>query len=284
MKNFLKWSGLILGILLLATMGLVINTNARQNRDYNIQLETLKIPSNTDPLDRGEHLANIYCSGCHGEDFGGKAFFDDPALAVVDAPNLTSGEGGIGGSYSGEDWVRSIRHGVGPDGKPLFVMPSSDFYYFSDEDLGQIIAYIKTVPSVDRESQELQLGLVGKIMAGLRMLDIFTAENIPHEIRPESIPVGVTTEYGEYLVNTFGCKTCHGDDLAGGKNPEPGAPPGPNLTPTGNMANFTDKVFIDYVRIRESQYMPFETLAKMSDDELTAIWLYLESLPALADN
>ena len=42
----------------------------------------------------------------------------------------------------------------------------------------------------------------------------------------------------------------------------------------------TEVTFISTIRTRQSEWMPFESLAKMSDDELEALWLYLQSLPA----
>ena len=114
--------------------------------------------------------------------------------------------------------------------------------------------------------------------------DVFSVESIAHDVRPPAPAKGVSAEYGEYLVSTFGCQTCHGDNLAGGYGPEPGSPLAPNLTPGGNLANFTDEVFINFIRARQSDFMPFESLAKMSDDELSAIWLYLQSLPSVETN
>ncbi len=74
---------------------------------------------------------------------GGADFFNDPALAVIDAPNLTPGQGGVGAHFSDADWVRAIRHGIDPTGRPLLIMPSRNYYHLSDEDLGKVIAYLK---------------------------------------------------------------------------------------------------------------------------------------------
>jgi hypothetical protein len=52
----------------------------------------------------------------------------------------------------------------------------------------------------------------------------------------------------------------------------------PNLTPGGNLAFWTEAAFISTMRTRQSEWMPYESLAKMSDDELMAIWTYLASL------
>jgi len=59
--------------------------------------------------------------------------------------NLTSGLGGIGSVFTDTDYVRAIRHGIGRDNKSLLIMPSEQYNRISDEDLGALIAYLKTV-------------------------------------------------------------------------------------------------------------------------------------------
>src|ERR1051326_4476644 len=49
-------------------------------------------------------------------------------------------QGGMGKQFTAADWIRAIRHGVGPDGKSLIIMPATSFYHFSDADLGAVIA------------------------------------------------------------------------------------------------------------------------------------------------
>ena len=288
MKKALKWIGILLGGLVgLITLAVVILSNsadARLKKEYAIQPAAVVIPTDNASVDEGKRLASIYCASCHGEDLGGTEFFHDPALAIVDAPNLTSGRGGVGSYYSDVDWVRSIRHGVDPQGRALFIMPSKDFYHFSDEHLGQIIAYLKSVPPVDHETNGFSTTLLGRVLLAVGAFgDVLNAESIDHDNLAEVAPLpAASAEYGDYLVKTFGCRTCHGSELAGGKDPNPDAPPGPNLTPGGNLVNWSEQVFITMVRTRQSEWMPFESLNKMSDYELKAIWLYLESLPPLA--
>jgi mono/diheme cytochrome c family protein len=287
MKKVFKWIGIVLGgligVIILAVLGLSFRANARLNKTYQIQPETVSIPADSYAIAEGERLASFYCTGCHGENLGGTDFFSEPALAVVDAPNLTSGNGGIGNQYSDADWVRAIRHGVDPQEKPLFIMPAKDFYYLNDEDLGQIIAFLKTLPPVDNTSNDFSFTTMGRVLLGAGVFgDVLNAETIDHAgQRPEAPVVGVTEEYGEYLVNTIGCRTCHGQELSGGQDPAPGAPPGPNLTPGGHLGSWTEAAFITTVRTRQSEWMPFESLAKMNDDELKAIWTYLQALPEL---
>ena len=86
------------------------------------------------------------------------------------------------------------------------------------------------------------------------------------------------------------CSLCHGDALSGGSVPgdEGDAPPAPNLTPGGLLGRWSEADFINTLRTGvtpgsrslDSENMPWKFFAKMTDDELKAIWLYLQSLPA----
>lgn len=286
MKKVLKWIGIVIGgligLVILAVVGISLSANARLNRTYQVEAEQLSVPGDEASIAEGKRLASFYCAGCHGGDLAGTDFFNDPAIAVLDAPNLTSGEGGIGGQYRDEDWVLAIRHGVDTSGKPLFIMPSKDFYYLSDEDLGQMIAYMKSLPPADNDANDYSIGLMGKVLIGTGAFgDVLNVETIDHTgPRPDAPRAGVTAEYGEYLVNTFGCGTCHGADMSGGKSPDPAAPPGPDITSAGSVGFWSETDFIHQVRNRESEWMPFESLAKMEDDELKAVFVYLQSLSA----
>jgi mono/diheme cytochrome c family protein len=288
MKKILKLVGIVLSslivLLVVAVMGLSASARARFNRVYDIQPAALVIPGDAESIAKGEHIASIYCANCHGDNIAGEVFFNEPVLAVIDSPNLTTGEGGIGAVYSDLDWVRAIRHGVDPQGRGLFGMPSKDFYYFSDEDLGNIIAYLKTVSPVDNQSNTSEVTLIGNVLTGLGLFgDVINAENITHTApRPIAPARAVSVAYGGYLVTTVGCATCHGEQLAGGLSPVPGSPLGPNMTPGGVLADWTQQEFINIIRVRRSEWMPFESFSKMSDDELAAIFLYLQSLPELA--
>jgi hypothetical protein len=77
--------------------------------------------------------------------------------------------------------------------------------------------------------------------------------------------------------------------LSGGESPVPGSPPGPNLTPGGTVAFWTAEEFITamrtgatpYGRQLDPDFMPWKEYTNLSDDELSAILLFLQSLPAL---
>jgi mono/diheme cytochrome c family protein len=290
MSGFIKWVGIILGILLglilVAIAFLYIVTDNRLNRRYDIQVETLVVPENEASIAHGEHLvkALLLCQECHGEDLSGFEIDEGPWVATFSMSNLTSGKGGIGQTYTNEDWVRAIRHGVGNDNKALIVMPSPLYYFLSDKDLASVIAYLKSVPPVDNEMPEKRLGPLGRFFI-LTDPELIGAEAIDHTApRPATIPQGATVEYGEYLANT--CKSCHGEDLGGGE--QVGA--GLNLTPGGELANWSFEDFERVMRVGltpedrqiSPEDMPWMNFKNLSDMELEALWLYLQSLPPVA--
>jgi len=295
MKRISKWIGIVFGgliaLLIVAVFGLWLGAKARLNKIYDIPVETVAIPTDEASIDEGKRLVSIYCADCHTSNLRGQDAFNDPLLGRVGIPNLTRGEGGVGAQYTDADWVRSIRHGVGPDGKPLFFMPSQDFYHLSDEDLGQIIAYVKSVPPVDHVNPGVVIKPVGGALVMLGAFgDVIHAELIDHTApRPVAPQPGVTAEYGQYLADSFGCRNCHGDALSGGKPSDPASPLAPNLTPGGALAAWSESDFTRAMRtgvkpdgqVLDPVYMPWPAVSRFTDDELKAIWLYLSSLPAL---
>jgi mono/diheme cytochrome c family protein len=202
MKKFFKWLGIVLGglvgLVVIVFLGLAAKGNASFTRKYDIQVENITIPTDSESIARGEKWVHTDCVGCHGEDLSGGNFFEAP-FGYIDAKNLTPGKGGAGSEFTNADWVRAIRHGVNPDGHTLLIMPAPVFWHFSDEDLGSIIAYLKTLPPVDKETREPNINLVGKAMAGAGVFgnSVFVAENIQHDARPTIPPAGMTVEYGE---------------------------------------------------------------------------------------
>ena len=248
---------------------------------FEIQPQAVVIPTDQASLERGEHLVEsvAICQDCHGKDLAGQVLEDDPVFGRIVSSNLTAGAGGIGGIYSDTDFVRAIRHGVRPNGKPLFFMPSEEFTKFSDADLGAIIAYIKSVPPVDNELPDIAAGPLGRLFLLLEPA-FLPARVIDHTAsRPSAPESGVTVEYGAYLATI--CTACHGSDLSGGF--------GPNITPGGAPGGWSEAGFINTLRTGVTPEgrrlnpddMPWESLGKMTDDELRAVWLYLQSVPAV---
>lgn len=298
MKKFLKWVGILfavlIGVLLLALTVIYLQTEDRFARVYETPTDVVAIPTDAESIELGKRIFQYRgCEGCHGEKLEGKVYLDDPAVGKVISSNLTSGLGGVGSALSDEDWVRSTRYGIRPDGTPILFMPSTEFYYLSDEDLGAVIAYIKSVPAVDNELDPSSVSMTGRVVMTLvPAITFIPSELIPMNApRPAAPEVGITPAYGEYL--SLSCKVCHGLTMSGGVIPGFPAdwPPAPNITFGGGSAlpTWSEQDFINTVRTGKTplqkelraQYMPWGSYKFMSDDELKAVWVYLQSLPKL---
>lgn len=274
----------------LGVVALYLVGSARLNQTYTIAEPALAIPTDAASIARGQHLAFAIakCSDCHAAGLRGQVFLDVPPFRVV-APNLTRGNGGVGTSLSDADFDRAIRDGVGPDGRGLMVMPSSDYAYLSDADLADIIAYVKSVPAVDNQLPPSDFRPLSRILLGAGQLPGPDAAMIDHSMKHVAVmPPAATVEYGHYIAQTGGCISCHGAGLSGG--PVPGAPASfpkaQNLTPTG-IGQWSDADIVRALRVGKRPdgttidlFMPWPYTAKMTDQEMAALVMYLRSVPA----
>jgi mono/diheme cytochrome c family protein len=274
MKKLFQWSGLVLGglLVLVAIAGLILYPMGMKklNQTYpNIAVETINIPTDRDAVDRGKHIATIWaCTRCHGEDLSGTVIANDPLagmvplLGTISAPNLTSGKGGIASSYTDTDWVRAIRHGVMPEGSGEALM--FDYSTMSDQDLGDLIAYLKQVPPVDTSYPETRYGPLLPVLSNISLLTP-AAEKIDHGAsRPVNPKAGATVEYGEYLSAV--CTACHGNSIGYAVN---------QWEQEEFVHTFQTGVLPDGRQF--GQTMSSNTFREMTDTELNALWLYFTS-------
>jgi mono/diheme cytochrome c family protein len=288
----LKWVARVLGglvgLIVVALIAVTVITDQRMNTTYAIADDPITIPTDAESVENGARLARVRaCAECHGDDMGGKVMVDDAAMGSVTTANLTPGEGGAGQTFKDSDWVRAIRHGVGQDGRALVIMPSYEFNGLTAEDMGDIVAYLKTLPPVDHVEPPIRLGPVLRVMIVLNVIPLISAETIDHsKPMPAALPVGETVEYGKYLTET--CVGCHKPDFSGGPLPgDDSGVPAANLTPGGDTAGWTEEDFIKAMRegtrpdgSKLSDMMPWKVLGPAhTDTELKAIWKYLQSLP-----
>jgi len=248
------------------------------------------VPTDSASIERGRHFATAIgkCVDCHGENFGGKVMIDHPVLGRVAAANLTRGRGGVGAEYDASDWERAIRHGIGPDGKSLLVMPAELYAILGDTDLAAIMAYLQQLPPVDNELGQSFLRPAGRALLLAGKLPALAAEapgtRAPHIAPPAP---GPTAAYGRYLANVGGCTGCHGPGLSGGW--EPGQPPemrpASNITPTG-IGRWTEDDFRRALRAgvrpdgsQIASEMPSRLTKDMTDEEISALYAYLRTVP-----
>jgi mono/diheme cytochrome c family protein len=253
-----------------------------------VQLQPLVFSAAGGDATRGAHFANAItgCTGCHGQNLAGGPFITSAAMAILYAPNLTKGAGGIGDRYSDVDFERAIRHGIRPDGSKLFIMPSTAFQYLSDHDLRDVIAFVRSSPSIANATKPRTLGPIAHVLIALGKVS-FPADRIDQTATPPATqPPAVDVAYGSYVAHIGGCFSCHGPNLAGGHyEGPPDAPAAANITPAAigswTLADFkqTIKTGRDPNKHVLNPFMPWREYAHMSDDEFNALYAFVRSVP-----
>ena len=282
-----QWIGILLialfGLVVLALLALYYKTDEMIYKTYDVKVTPLKITMDAQTIERGRQIVTTRggCTECHTPNLAGQVIDEGLLAGRMVIANLTPGKGGVGADFTDEDWIRAIRYGLNKDGTSLLGMPSEVFNAFSDSDLAAIIAYLRSLPPVDTSHPKNRLGPM------FRWLILNEPHALPASLIDPSVPrppdpvPGVTVEYGKYLANT--CRICHMDNMAGGTEPGQGL----NLTPGGDLAKWSEEDFMKALRTGvtptgkklDQTLMPWQSMGKMSDGELKAIWLYLKSLP-----
>lgn len=293
MKTWLKFGGIALAaIVVLAIAAVLIGERMgvqRAQRQIDIAVEPVAYNNEPASLERGRYLyLSRGCADCHGETGGGRTLVDDGQGTRLAGSNITMGNPAIA-AYSEADWVRSIRHGVGPDKRPLRLMPSEDFNRLTNDDLAAVVAHVRGLPPLDGNLKAtLELPLPARVMYGFGAIPE-AVEKIDHRLPPSTpVPEGPSAEHGAYVAQS--CKGCHGPQFAGGRVPgaPPDWPPASRLAPGDGsaMAHYADAAaFTAMFKTGKRPdgtaiaVMPFESLSKMSDIDIQALYLYLKALP-----
>jgi mono/diheme cytochrome c family protein len=266
-------------------LGLVLGER-RMNRQIAVDVQAVPIPTDVQAIERGRYLyTSRGCAECHGADGAGRRFVDAGSVRLA-GPAIARGS--VTQGYQVVDWVRTIRHGVKPDGRPLRVMPSEDYNRFTDADVGAIVAYAQSLAPVSPRAAEIVLPLPARVLYGYGAVPE-AAEHIDHRAPPQApVAEGVSVEHGKYVANL--CLGCHGANLEGGKRPgtPPDWPPAARLVAgAGNVMadRYADAgAFVTMLKTGKRPdgstiaVMPFETLRELSDTDARAMHVYLRSL------
>ncbi len=292
MKTILRRIGFfiatIAALVLLAAIGVYVVSEDKIGATIPVTPETVALPTDSVSLARGRHLARALgkCADCHGDDLGGATIVDDGAMGRWTTPNLTPG--GVAAERTDAELATAIRHGVDPKGRRLLLMPSAEYAHLGEADLAALVSYLRSVPRVDRPRASMRYGPVLRALIAFNAAPFFEADRVDHGRKaPEPPPAGVTVEYGAYLARISGCHGCHGETLSGGKIPtgDPAWLPAANLTPTG-IGHYSEADFFTLLRegrrptgTTVSSEMPVKWTREMTDDEIRAVFAYLQSVP-----
>ena len=132
---------------------------------------SVEAPPITDKVAYGRYLltSKVECYSCHSADFktvnimepeksegylgGGNTLIspEDGKTEIYSANITMDKETGIG-NWTEEDFIKAVRFGQRPDGKPLR-QPMSPFSALSDQEVSSIWTYLQTVPPIKNEVQ-----------------------------------------------------------------------------------------------------------------------------------
>ncbi|MFL5620932.1 MAG: c-type cytochrome [Gemmatimonadaceae bacterium] len=285
----LRIVGGLIGLVLLVVLGASVVSHMRLRKHYAVTGKVVPQPTDSASVARGKALATLYgCTGCHTPNLAGQQLIDAFPFAKLATSNLTRGEGGVAGTYSDADWDRAVRHGVKRDGTPLFLMPSNAFNRMSDDEFGRLLAYVKSVPAVDRTPTPRVIYPLARMLHTFGVGEpLVPAELIDHTAQrnPQPAP-GPTLAYGEYIAGA--CKFCHGENLGGRPvGGEASAPPSPPIGPNSVVSRWTEAQFVQTMhtgttpegRKLRPEFMPWPAVGALHDDELHALYTYLHQLP-----
>lgn len=293
MNKLLKWLAIVIGLAVLFVAGValagLLQAQSKMARRIDVAIAPLALPTEMAALERGRYLfSSRGCAECHGADGAGRKVIDSGGLLVV-APHIAPGPGAATAAYRVEDWVRAIRHGLKPDGRPLMIMPSEDYNRLTDADVGALVAYARQLPAVRGEVAVIQLPPPVRVFYGLGLIKDAAAK-IDHSLPPSApVPEGPTVEHGRYVAQM--CVGCHGEGYGGGKIPggPPDWPAAANLTPGRGtaMAHYAGvEAFMAMMKSGKRPdgsaiaVMPFASLSLLSEVDLRGLHAFLQTLPA----
>lgn len=279
--------------------------------------EDITIERTPQRIERGRYLANHLnvCMDCHStRDWtqfsaplkegtlgqGGEIFDQSIGFpGVFTSKNITPA---ALGDWTDGEILRAIASGVNKDGKALFpVMPHPSYGQMDREDLYSIVAYIRTLAPIENEVAE------SKPDFPMNLIVNTIPQKASYSTRPDK---SNKVEYGRYLFSAAACADCHtmqeqgapvaGMELAGGFEfplPSGGMCRSSNITPdkeTG-IGTWSEEMFVQRFKayadsaytspkIKEGEFntiMPWMMYAGMEEEDLQAMFAYLQTQPAI---
>lgn len=213
-------------------------------------------------------------------------------------PNISPDDkAGIGG-WTLAQFGDALTRGVGPSGQHLYPsLPYGSYARMSAKDVGDLFAYIKTLPKSDNVAPPHALGFPFNIRLALGGWKFLYLNEEP---RVTLASADDKVKRGQYIVEGPGhCGECHtprdaiggfeqGMWLAGAPNPE-GKGRIPNITPGGSIASWSESDIVTYLTDGNTPEFDFvggtmaevqKNMAKLPTEDREAIAAYLKAIPA----
>jgi mono/diheme cytochrome c family protein len=252
-----------------------------------------------DKIERGRYLAVVGdCIGCHtapgGKPFAGGASLETPFGTLL-GPNITPDVATGIGSWSEEDFWRTLHEGIGKNGVRLYpAMPYPAYTKVTREDASAIWAYLGTLEPVRNEIRVNQLefpfNLRRPATSTWDLINFRASVFQPNPAKSE------TWNRGAYLAEGLGhCGTCHTPKTITGADREDQALQGallqdwyaPDVTPdlrTG-IGSWPTEEIVRYLKTGANSFdiasgpmaeVVANSTSHMTDADLLAIATYLK--------
>jgi mono/diheme cytochrome c family protein len=189
----------LIAIIVLALVVLYAGSEWKMRRGHDVPLANVAIRRDAASIVEGARLAKITgCRDCHGANGGGQVLLENPMIGTIAAPALAR----VTAAYSDAELVRAIRHGVHKDGSALYVMPTNAHAFLADEDVGRIVAWIRSLKA--RPDDSLATTSVGPMARGLIL-----SGQLPSSVHPATVSAPTrSADKGKYFVSVI-CAACH---------------------------------------------------------------------------
>lgn len=312
MKKLLKIFGILFAVLAAVLAAVAAWVQLTPLPVHEVKPPQVVIPTDSATLERGKKVAEMVCGHCHlGEDgkMSGRLFSQatDP-FGEMWTSNITQHPTkGAMGRYSDGELAYLMRTGINRDGRVVGYMMCHP--QMSDEDLGAVIAYLRSDAPIMQPSEAEHPApeyLNSFMVKALLKFGVF--KPLPYDGQPKSAPAMTDqVAYGRYLAtDLYECSTCHSasfetldmmmpensPNFMGGGNPVPdhdfNIVASANITPSKEhgIGNWTKEQFSAAVRTGQrpdgrilKANMP--RFAPLNEQEIDAIWAYLQTVPVI---
>ena len=277
---------------------------------YESKAPELTIKPDSAMVAEGARMAMMTCAVCHKSKdgkLGGAHMPDTEAFGEVYAPNITQHvKYGIN-DYTDGELAYLLRTGIRKDGQ--YTPPWMTKYpHLSTEDLNSLIAFLRSDHPMVQPSNENPPESKPSFLAKFLCRVAFKPLPYPQTTINSPSPVDEVS-YGKYLATAkYDCFSCHSasfekvdvmqpensEGYMGGGNPLKDIKGQPvfssNLTmdKTTGIGTWTKEEFIKSVKTNvtpdgKSLRYPMTPYALLTDEEVGAIWTYLQTIPIISN-
>ncbi|MFD1316715.1 c-type cytochrome [Namhaeicola litoreus] len=309
MKKSIKFFGKLLLIVVVLILFAGLYIQLRGIPSYKTEKIEFVVQSTPESIARGEKLAKVLCANCHfNEETGqltGKFMRDAPEeFGKIYSANITKDETHGIGTWTDSEIVYLLRTGIKRDGKyaPPYMakLPT-----MADDDINAIVSFLRSDHSYVRANATPSIPVEPSFLTKVLSNTVFKPFPFPEQKIPmpdENNPI----ELGKYLAHNLDCFSCHSADFKTNDFLEPEKSPGyfgggnellnmegqvihsSNLTPdkeTGigkwSKEKFRNALKSGIVEGEIALRYPMVPYVNLTDNEIDAIYTYLQSLPAI---